>query len=182
MKNAKKMILVEADRLPQINNPKSDLNVKSKPLFYIDEEITKILNSEENINDKLRKYFYALNRFLFFKEQENKNLFKETEIDKLSTFEETKLMQEDESEEKRKKETFEHEKTPKTPKTPKNSNNVLRLQKNSKKKKKKEMILRSPIKTRGVMKKLEDPTSDDDEENFGTPEKTNVGWLSPFKK
>ena len=182
MKNAKKMILVEADRLSQTNNFNSDLNVKSKPLFHIDEEINKILNSDENINDKLRKYFYALNRFLFFKQQENKYFSKEREIDSPSSFDTTELVQEAEYENKSKdKEVFNIEKTPQTPKTPQNANNVLQMQKKSKKKEKKKKQLRSPINTRSVAKELEEATSGEDEEKFGTPEKTNL-WLSPFKK
>jgi type IV secretory pathway VirB10-like protein len=44
-------------------------DVKAKPLFFIDNEIDSILASNENVNEKLKKYFYALNRFLFFKNQ-----------------------------------------------------------------------------------------------------------------
>jgi hypothetical protein len=69
------MILVDAETVNiSKSHQEEELNTKPKPLLFIDKSIEDILNSSENINDKLRKYFHALNRFLFFKDQAYSNL------------------------------------------------------------------------------------------------------------
>jgi hypothetical protein len=71
MKKFKKMTLVELNDFKGENKisvgPEHEINVKAKPLYFIENEIDTILSTNENVNEKLRKYFYALNRFLFFK-------------------------------------------------------------------------------------------------------------------
>ena len=70
MKHAKKMILVDYDE-SQISKkehwPDKELNIKPKPLILLNQTIENILDSEESVENKLRKYFYALRRLIFYK-------------------------------------------------------------------------------------------------------------------
>lgn len=72
MKNAKKILLVDVENIKHGNEFKNELDVKAKPLLFMKNEIDEILSSTDQIDDKLRKYFYALSRFLFFKENSEK--------------------------------------------------------------------------------------------------------------
>jgi hypothetical protein len=76
MKYAKKMLLVDynANSSPpkkSMDMVTGDLNTKPQPLVFLDREINSILASNESVDTKLKKYFYALRRLLHHK---NENL------------------------------------------------------------------------------------------------------------
>ena len=190
MKTTRKMILVDFNTSSNHHIPKKEIDTQPKPLYILDDEIGKILDSEENINDKLRKYFYALNRFLFFKSNSsNENVINsDLKLDDLVKFESKKKMDHDDEadEQRRKTSTISNESSsPSKTIQEEEKTSISKSKSNSKKRKKKEKAeevkrLRSPIKTRGFNQKQLMYT-EDDSDNFQTPDKTITNWISPFK-
>ena len=66
MKNVRKMVLIDYDE-NQKSKISDDIFVKPQPLFLLDREMSAILNSNDEIDTKLKKYNYVLRKFLFHK-------------------------------------------------------------------------------------------------------------------
>jgi hypothetical protein len=157
MPNFKKMILVDAETVNiSKSHQEEELNTKPKPLLFIDKSIEDILNSSENINDKLRKYFHALNRFLFFKDQAYSNLT-ETEGNNFISLEKKSVLKSParkqlaiEVEEKEEENQLQEPENPKQETTKKNTTAESFAKENTEDYEKQTRIIKKPVVVRNI--------------------------------